>query len=196
MQSTQIPNSGPRTLALIAAAGLALAGCHNTDEPSASPSAEQGASTMKLTSTAFADGQAIPAEFTCDGAGRSPPLQWSQPPAGTQSFALVVEDPDAAKGPFRHWGVYNLPMSARQLNIGAGESGARALRQAVNDFGEAAYGPPCPPSGDKPHHYRFRLLALDIERLSGEPRDAKAILKQSDRHVLGSAELVGTYQRR
>jgi Raf kinase inhibitor-like YbhB/YbcL family protein len=150
---------------------------------------------MKLTTTGFADGQAIPAEFTCDGAGLSPPLQWSQPPAGTQSFALVVEDPDAPKGSFHHWGVYDIPMSARQLNTGAGVIGARALKQATNDFGDAAYGPPCPPSGDKAHHYRFRLLALDFEQLSGTPKDVRAILKKSDRHVLGSAELVGIYAR-
>lgn len=182
---------------LVMAVTLAtLAGCHGSDEPSASPAAEQGRSTMKLTSTAFADGQPIPAEFTCDGAGRSPPLQWSQPPTGTQSFALVMEDPDAPKGTFRHWGVYDIPMSARQLNTGAGEKGARALKQAGNDFGDAAYGAPCPPSGDKPHHYSFRLLALDIEQLSGAPGDVRAILKESDHHVLGNAELVGTYQRR
>jgi Raf kinase inhibitor-like YbhB/YbcL family protein len=150
---------------------------------------------MHLTSTAFADGQFIPAEFTCDGAGRSPPLQWSEPPAGTQSFALVVEDSDAPNGTFRHWGVYDIPMSARQLNNGAGENGTRKLSQTKNDFGDSGYGPPCPPHVDKPHHYNFRLMALDVERLPGAPGDAKAILDQSSGHVIGSANLTCLYSR-
>ena len=150
---------------------------------------------MKLTSTALADGQAIPAEFTCDGAGRSPPLQWSEPPAGTQSFALVVEDPDAPKGTFRHWCVYDLPASTRQLDTGAAQAGATGLSQTKNDFGEAGYGPPCPPPGDKPHHYHFRLMALGVAELPGSPSDAKDLLDESEGHVLGSAELVGLYSR-
>nr|WP_166177224.1 YbhB/YbcL family Raf kinase inhibitor-like protein [Altererythrobacter segetis] len=150
---------------------------------------------MKLTSTSFADGQTIPTEFTCDGAGGSPPLQWSEPPAGTQSFALVVEDPDAPHGTFRHWGAYDLPASARQLDAGAGQEGAKALRQAKNDFGKAAYGPPCPPTGDKPHHYHFRLIALDVARLPGSPSKVEDVLDESEGHVLGSAELVALYSR-
>ena len=150
---------------------------------------------MKLASTAFADGQAIPAEFTCDGAGRSPPLQWSEPPNGTQGFALVIEAPAAPGGTFRHWGVYDLPMSARQLDTGAARSGASGLKQTENDFGEAGYGPPCPPKGEAAHHYRFRLMALDVPRLPGSSRQVEDILKASSGHVLDSAELVATYGR-
>ena len=186
-----------RSATLATVAVLALGGCGDSSEPSASPSAASGtAASMQLTSTAFTDGQAIPAEFTCDGAGRSPPLQWHSPPGGTLSFALVLEDPDAPGGTFRHWGVYDLPMSARQLDTGAAQSGEKDLKQTSNDFGKAGYGPPCPPKGDPPHHYHFRLLALDTTKLSGSPAKAKDILKAGDRHVLGSAELVGVYGRK
>jgi Raf kinase inhibitor-like YbhB/YbcL family protein len=180
-------------LALVCAA--LVAACQASNDEPASSSAADGPSTMKLTSTAFANGETIPAEFTCDHGGTSPPLQWSEPPAGTQGFALVVEDPDAPSGVFRHWGVYDIPMSTRQIDTGAGEAGRHALQQVPNDFGETGYGAPCPPHGDKPHRYRFRLLALDLEQFPDEPKDAGDILAKSDRHVLGSAELVGRYGR-
>jgi Raf kinase inhibitor-like YbhB/YbcL family protein len=151
---------------------------------------------MKLTSNAFESGQALPAEFTCDGAGHSPQLQWSEPPAGTESFALVVEDADAPKGTFRHWGVYDIPMSARQLNTGAAQSGTSGLKQAKNDFDEVGYGPPCPPPGDPAHHYRFRLAALDIAELPAAPITVADIGRIMGKHVLGTAELVATYRRK
>jgi Raf kinase inhibitor-like YbhB/YbcL family protein len=173
-----------------------LAGCGGSQPAPDRPADTQEASLMKLTSSALSDGQAIPAEFTCDGPGRSPPLQWSEPPAGTQGFALVVEDPDAPGGTFRHWGVYDLPMSARQLDAGASESAAEDLRQTENDFGKAGYGAPCPPAGDPPHHYHFRLLALDVAQLPGPPTKAADILAGSRGHVLGTAELVAAYGRR
>jgi len=145
--------------------------------------------TITLTSDAFANGQAIPAEFTCDGADRPPPLGWGEPPAGTNSFALVVDDPDAPSGTFRHWGAYDIPASARSVPSSAA--------QAVNDFGKSGYGGPCPPKGHGPHHYHFKLFALDVDRLdlSG---NAKVALVESaaEKHVLGRAELMGTYERR
>jgi Raf kinase inhibitor-like YbhB/YbcL family protein len=108
----------------------------------------------------------------------------------------VVEDPDAPKGIFRHWGVYDLPMSARQLDSGAAQSGESELKQTSNDFGTAGYGPPCPPKGDPPHHYHFRLIALDRAKLSSSLSQAKDILEASGGHVLGSAELVALYGRK
>lgn len=151
---------------------------------------------MKLTSNAFENGQALPAEFTCDGEGLSPQLQWSEPPARTESFALVVDDPDAPNGTFRHWGVYDIPMSARQLNTGAAQSGTSGLQQAKNDFGDSGYGPPCPPHGDRPHHYRFRLTALDVPQLDSPPASVADIGQMMNGHALGSAELVATYGRK
>jgi Raf kinase inhibitor-like YbhB/YbcL family protein len=149
---------------------------------------------MHLASAAFADGQTLPMEFTCDGAGRSPPLQWTDPPGGTRSFALVMDDPDVPHGTFHHWGVYDLPPDGRQLAAGAAEAGAGAPAQTSNDFGEAGYGPPCPPRGDAPHHYRFRLMALDVGEL-GSPAQVKDVLDSSEGHVLARAQLVALYGR-
>ena len=147
---------------------------------------------LNLSSDAFANGQAIPTQYTCDGANQSPPLAWSEPPQGTKSFALVVDDPDAPSGTFRHWGAYDIPASARSL-----ATGASAGTQATNDFGKTGYGGPCPPRGHGPHHYRFRLLALDVERLD-LPAIAKVAELESDakKHLIGRAELTGTYERR
>nr|WP_283938210.1 YbhB/YbcL family Raf kinase inhibitor-like protein [Sphingomonas brevis] len=152
---------------------------------------------LKLHSSAFADGQALPVEFTCDGTGRSPPLNWSDPPAGTRSFALVVDDPDAPNGTFRHWGAYNIPSVARELAPGAGNHDEGPMGQARNDFGKPGYGGACPPKGHGPHHYRFRLMALDIENLEiGESPDVKALEAATERHLAGRAQLTGTYERK
>jgi Raf kinase inhibitor-like YbhB/YbcL family protein len=145
-----------------------------------------------LTSSAFQDGGAIPAQFTCDGTGQSPPLAWGEPPPGTKSFALVVDDPDAPSGTFRHWGAFDIPANTR--SIAAGQSvGA----QAVSDFDTAGYGGPCPPKGHGPHHYRFKLMALDIDRL-GLQADAKVgdLERAAEKHLVGRAQLTGTYERR
>jgi Raf kinase inhibitor-like YbhB/YbcL family protein len=145
--------------------------------------------TFALTSEAFTNGQAIPSQFTCDGAGQPPPLAWGEPPDGTRSFALVVDDPDAPSGLFRHWGAYNIPASARSV------PGSAA--QAVNDFGKPGYGGPCPPKGHGPHHYHFKLFALDVDRLD-LPASAKVaqVESEADKHVVGRAELTGTYERK
>lgn len=181
-------------VALVGAA--ALAGCHKSKQPSSEPTAIQPApaSTMQLTSTAFTAGATIPDEYTCDGSGRSPPLAWTGAPANAQSFALIVEDPDAPNGIFRHWGVYGIPAGTHELAEGAAEKGG--LKQTKNDFGKQGYGPPCPPKGDSPHHYHFRLLALDVPQLSGSPANVKDLLEATDGHVVGNGELIALYGRR
>lgn len=145
-----------------------------------------------LSSTAFEDGQQLSAEFSCDGEDRSPPLSWSDPPEGTRSFALVVDDPDAPSGTFRHWGAWNIPGDAREL-----ASGAKPAAEAVNDFGRTGYGGACPPEGHGPHRYRFKLFALDTDGLD-LPSGAKVteVEKAAAQHLLGQAELTGTYERR
>jgi Raf kinase inhibitor-like YbhB/YbcL family protein len=143
--------------------------------------------TFALTSEAFADGQTIPTEFTCDGTDRPPPLTWDEPPVGTKSFALVVDDPDAPSGTFRHWGAYDIPASARSL---AGE-----FPEAVNDFGKPGYGGPCPPKGHGPHHYRFKLMALDVDRLNLSNPKIAQLETEAEKHALGRAQLTGTYER-
>ena len=141
-----------------------------------------------LTSEAFADGQPIPTIFTCDGADRPPPLEWDEPPEGTRSFALIVDDPDAPSGTFRHWGGYDIPAGAR--------SPGGDFPQATNDFGKPGYGGPCPPKGHGPHHYRFKLLALDVDRLNLTNPKVAQVEAEAEKHLLGRAQLTGTYERK
>jgi Raf kinase inhibitor-like YbhB/YbcL family protein len=146
---------------------------------------------LSLTSDAFQSGGAIPSYHSCDGANQSPPLSWGEPPEGTKSFAIIVEDPDAPSGTFRHWGAFDIPASTTRL--GAGQ---QAGTQAQNDFGNAGYGGPCPPKGHGTHHYHFKLFALDTEKL-GLPSGAKVrdVEQAAEKHAIGRAELVGTYER-
>lgn len=145
-----------------------------------------------LTSPAFANGQAIPPAYTCKGTDISPPLAWRDPPAGTRSFVLVLEDPDAPGGVFRHWGVYDIPPAQHALAAGVGLD---RLHPVINDFGRSGYGGPCPPPGP-PHHYRFRLAALDRPALRLPPHATVAALWQAAQpYIIGEADLVATFRR-
>jgi len=147
---------------------------------------------LQLTSDAFRDGQPIPAQYTCDGADQTPALHWGEPPPETKSFALVIDDPDAPSGTFRHWGVYDIPASAR--SIGGNE---RIGTEVGNDFGKPGYGGPCPPKGHGPHHYHFKLFALDIGSL-GLKADSHVsdVEREAEKHAVARGELIGTYERR
>jgi len=151
---------------------------------------------MKLTSTTFAAGQPIPRSCTCDGADRSPQLAWSDFPLDRRSFALVCDDPDAPRGTWVHWVLFNLPADAVELAPGVPRapelpSGAR---QGVNDAGEVGYGGPCPPRGG-PHRYFFRLYALDCA-LNLSPGVTRRELDEAmASHILAEATHMGTYQR-
>src|SRR5438270_4345394 len=179
----------------LALAALASCGAsnHATDESNGETTVENATLTkLSLTSDAFQDGQPIPTQYTCDGANQSPALSWGEPPAGTKSFALVVDDPDAPSGTFRHWGVFDIPASAR--SIGGGQ---RVGTEVANDFGKPGYGGPCPPKGHGPHHYHFKLFALDAEKLN-VPANAKVadVENAARRHAIAEGELVGTYERK
>jgi hypothetical protein len=147
---------------------------------------------ISLTSDAFQNGQPISVQYTCDRADETPILRWSNPPQGTKSFALVIDDPDAPSGTFRHWGVFDIPPSVR--SIGGGQ---HAGTEVNNDFGKAGYGGPCPPKGHGAHHYHFKLFALDLGSL-GLNADAHVsdVEREAEKHAVGRAELVGTYERR
>lgn len=153
---------------------------------------------LSLTSPGFQDGGAIPVKSTCDGADVSPPLEWSGAPAGTQTFALIADDPDAPAGTWVHWVLYNLPAATSQLpeNVAKVESlDLGGARQGRNDFRHPGYGGPCPPPGST-HRYFFRLYALDasLQLKSGvQKKDVEAAMQG---HILGSAQLMGTYSRR
>jgi Raf kinase inhibitor-like YbhB/YbcL family protein len=148
---------------------------------------------FELTSTAFDGGKPIPKKHTCEGANLSPPLRWKDPPAGTKSFALVADDPDAPAGTWTHWVLYDLPASVSELAEGvpADAKLANGGKQGLNDFRKTGYGGPCPPPG-KPHRYFFRLDA-PIALAPNATKDA--VLQATKGHVLGHAELMGTYQR-
>ena len=168
----------------------------NTPEnaQSQSPQASAQAGAFTLTSSAFQEGQEIPTQYTCDGENRSPSLSWTEPPEGAQSFALLVDDPDA-RG-FAHWVLYNLPPGTRSLPEGlpAVSELPDGSQQGVNGFGKAGYGGPCPPSGT--HRYSFRLYALD-KMLDIDPRMEKSGLEQAmAQHVLATGELIGKFTRK
>jgi Raf kinase inhibitor-like YbhB/YbcL family protein len=156
-----------------------------------------GAGGLELQSKAFsADGE-IPRIYTCQGADQSPALGWSGVPAGTRSLALIVDDPDAPdpaapKMVWVHWVVYNLPVSAEGLAeaVSALPEGAR---DGKNDWGRSGYGGPCPPIGR--HRYFHKLYALDVVLPDlGAPTKAE-LLAAMEGHIIGQAELVGTYQK-
>jgi hypothetical protein len=150
---------------------------------------------MNLTSTSF-QGSQIPAKFTCSGAGISPYLAWSAPPAGTASFALIVTDPDAPGRTFVHWVLYDLPSGMRSLPEGLPALGQHAdgSRQGRNDFGEIGYGGPCPP-GNSAHHYHFTLYALDAKLNLPVGATRAQVETAMQGHILARGELVGLYQR-
>jgi len=151
---------------------------------------------FEIRSTAFGSGGTIPEKYTCNGSDISPPLSWTEPPAGTKSLALIMDDLDAPAGTWVHWVVYNLPASARELSEGipTTETLADGAKQGTNDFRKIGYGGPCPPPGSA-HRYFFKLYALDIE-LSLAPGATKKQLETAMAgHILTQAELIGRYGR-
>lgn len=151
---------------------------------------------LQVMSPVFANGGAIPGKYARDGENVSPPLKWSGAPTGTRSFALICEDPDAPAGNFRHRAVANIPADRNAVSEGAGGEHTTEFDCARNDFGRAAYDGPAPPLGHRPHHYHFKLAALDVESVEVARGEAADELWAAVRpHVLAEAETVGTYQR-
>lgn len=153
--------------------------------------------TFAISSTSFASGASIPKKFTCDGADLSPELSWAESPGGTQSFALIADDPDAPVGTWTHWVLFDLPAQTNALAEGVAkvDEVPTGGRQGRNDFRRIGYGGPCPPPG-APHRYFFKLYALD-RMLNLKPGCSKQDVEQAMAgHILGKAELMGTYQRK
>jgi Raf kinase inhibitor-like YbhB/YbcL family protein len=195
---------------LVAFAGsmaiFASQGCGRTDSL---PAEDPARATIQLHSPAFADGGTIPAAFTCNGADRSPPLEWSGVPAEARSLALICDDPDAPMGTWSHWVVFNMSPRVRALKEGippaetlsvsatepteAGDELAAKSRQGRNDFQKAGYGGPCPPTGT--HRYFFRLYALDNELSLGPTATRADVLKAIAGHILAEGRLVGRFRR-
>jgi len=157
---------------------------------------------MELSSSAFQAGQPIPVTYTADGRDTSPPLRWSGLPQATSELAMIVDDPDAPRPePFVHWVIYKIAADVPGLveNIARNEAKLTSppgAFQGTNSMNKVGYAGPAPPRGHGIHHYHFHLYALD-EPLEVKPKlDKKALLAAMAGHILGQAELIGTYQRR
>lgn len=146
---------------------------------------------MRLTSKSFSEGGIIPAKYTCDGADVSPELSWSELPEGTQSLALIVDDPDAPGRTFVHWVIFNIGSNRSML----GEGGTYTeCVEGVNDMGNNSYSGPCPPTG-RPHSYHFKLYALDTRLSLKRGSTKREVEKAAKGHIIGTAELVAKYGR-
>ena len=178
---------------------LLLSGCLTRPQPVAQQPEEnkrkEDKMEMKLESSAFEEGQAIPKQYTCDGVNVSPPLEWRGVPKNAKTLAIICDDPDAPAGTWVHWVLYNLPAG----DMGLIENAPRTEKltggglQGKNDFGKSGYGGPCPPSGT--HRYFFKLYALDAE-LDLKPGAMKSdLLKAMEGHVVAQGQLMGTYRR-
>ena len=165
------------------------------EQSTPNPLTEDETSSIEITSIAFAHGQPIPPKHACTGDPTSslkdvsPELSWGEPPAGTQSFALIMDDPDAPNGTWDHWILFNIPASTRGLPesmpVNSGFPGGN------NSWGRTGYGGPCPPSGT--HRYFFKLYALD-EMLAISPGATKGELEKAMvGHILAQGELMGTF---
>ena len=145
---------------------------------------------MRLFSPAWNEGDMIPPKYTCDGENVSPPLEWSDVPPAARTLALIADDPDAPRGLFLHWLLWNV--DAREKGLTEGSSGG--AREGRNGFGKVGYGGPCPPGGT--HRYYFRLFALDAELDAPAGATRERVEQAMQGHVLDTAEFMGRYQRK
>src|SRR5687768_16586323 len=150
---------------------------------------------IQLTSNAFTQEGTIPAQYACTGSDISPSLAWSEPPAGTQSFALIMDDPDAPAGTWVHWVLFNIPTSSRGLTEGIPSQGTLSdgSLHGKNSGGNLGYSGPCPPSGT--HRYVFKLYALDEMLGLSSGADNGELLKAMEGHILAQGELMGMFSK-
>ena len=151
---------------------------------------------FSISSTSFPNGGDIPKKFTCDGADVSPELSWTGPPAGTQSFALIADDPDTPSGTWTHWVLFDLAPDANNLaeSVSKIDELPGGERQGRNDFRKIGYNGPCPPPG-KPHRYFYKLYALNA-KFDLKPGSSKQEVEQAmEGRILGKAQWMGKYQR-
>jgi Raf kinase inhibitor-like YbhB/YbcL family protein len=153
--------------------------------------------TVQVTSSAFAEGQPIPAKYTCDGGDISPPLKWGNIPQGAKRLALICDDPDAPAGTWIHWVLYDLPATVAELpeRVPTTETLPNGGKQGINDFKRVGYGGPCPPRGG-PHRYFFNLYALDAELQLKAKATKKELVPAMEGHILAEGQLMGTYKRK
>ena len=170
-----------RLLATVLVSVLLVSGC-------VSVKTETGGNIMKVTSSAFGNGENIPQKYTADGENVNPPISIRDIPEGTKSLVLIVDDPDAPGGTWDHWIVFNIPPGETiNENSVPGTEGR-------NDFGKNSYGGPAPPSGT--HRYFFRVYALDRELDLPAGSTKEQVLEAMENHIIGRGELMGTYSRK
>jgi Raf kinase inhibitor-like YbhB/YbcL family protein len=172
--------------ALVLLAGLVLAGCGGGGSNASAPELADAARTLVVTSPAFDDGTAIPATYTCTGAGTSPELHWSGVPVDTEALALVVDDPDAPNGTFTHWVVVDIPASTAQVATGQPPAEGTELRGSEG----RGWSPPCPPSGT--HHYRFSVYALSSRLALPASASLDDAMKAIEGKTAAWGRLIGT----
>ncbi|MEO6432624.1 MAG: YbhB/YbcL family Raf kinase inhibitor-like protein [Sphingomicrobium sp.] len=176
---------------------LGLAGLILTSCSGGSRESEPATSDFTVMSQAFSDGSVMPAEFTCDGADLSPPLRWVNAPKGTKSFALVMSDPDAPMGVFRHWGAFNIPAERRYVKAGDGLPNPAYFSQVRNSKDAQQYTGPCPAPGSGPHSYIFKVIALDKATIELSDDTSVGGLEEAIAgRKLGEATLTLTYERK
>lgn len=198
-------NRLPSIIALCVVMGMSGCAGGDASKPPA-PDVGQGSGrsgeSMKLEidSAAFGHGQAIPKRHTGEGKDTSPPVSWYNLPEGTQELALIVDDPDApGDEPWVHWVFYRIPPTAKGLPEGIPTaptltSPAGAM-QGRNSWPTVGYKGPMPPVGSGVHHYHFKLYALDAPLAAKAGLDKAALLRAMEGHILGQAEMIGTYER-
>lgn len=176
---------------------LSLCSCQHKQTPDMTNSSKgKTMATITVTSTAFKQGELIPGRFTCDGENVSPPLAWSGVPDGAVALAVMVDDPDAPRGIWTHWILYNLPPNTTELTEGIPkkEELPNGARQGTNDSKHTGYDGPCPPSGT--HRYFFHVYALDQKLAPVKGMMRQQFLEAIKGHVLVEGELMGRYARK
>ncbi len=181
-------------LTLLFIASFALTGCAGLMPSAYSPGDVE--TELVITSSAFAEGAEIPARYTCDGKNASPPLEWSNVPDGTNSFALILEDPSSPVRNFTHWVIFNLPSDTRSLpeDVPDDEELTSGALQGECGIGIIGYFGPCPPEG-YPHHYCFTLYALDTSLDLAAGASKGQVLQAMEGHILAQGRLIGIYSR-
>jgi Raf kinase inhibitor-like YbhB/YbcL family protein len=189
--------AGQAFLSLCVAGAVCCTNAHSFQSERTSVADEKGSQkTLNLKTSAFKDGETIPKEYRSDGKNVSPAFEWSEPPAGTKSFALICNDPDVGRTGFSHWVIFNLPAESRKL---AGELPTDAKLpdgavQGKNGWGKVGYRGPAPPPG-KPHHYHFTLYALDKTLELESSANRAKVLEAMKGHILAEGDLIGIYER-
>lgn len=171
--------------------------CGKKEPDQINRAADKGVKKMSITVTspAFKEGQSIPSKYTCDGNNISPELEWAGAPANTVCFALVADDPDAPRGTFTHWVLFNLPAVTTKLpeDVPTTPTLSNGAEQGANDAGKIGYTGPCPPSGI--HRYYFKIYALDSKLNLKSGIRVHDLTTAMQGHILAEGQLMGTYSR-